>query len=109
MAIKRIPYEYEAIDKNKNRQKGEISAPSLIRAKSLLVNQGLVVIKIKKRSSPLFNRRKRITASDITVFTRQMATMVNAGIPIVQSLNVIAEGAVNTGLADLIHKIKTSV
>lgn len=107
--IKTQTYIFDAIDKKNHKISGEIAAPTLPRARTLLQTQGLNVLKIKKKSVSFFGGEKKVKSTEITLFTRQMATMLNAGIPLVQALGILAEGDPNGALGKLAIKIKLDV
>ena len=90
--------------------KGEIKAFSLAEAKNLLRKQNAPAnIKIKKRPKPLFESTKAITPGDIAVFVRQMATMMKAGVPLVQSFDLVADGLENASMKKMVLEIRDSV
>jgi len=97
-------------DKRGVRVKGQTrgSNPTIIKAD--LRKQGITPLKIKKQSS-LFSqqKKKKITAKDIAVFFRQLATMMSAGVPLVQAFEIIGRGHDNVSMRDLILKIKSEV
>ena len=97
-------------DKRGVRVKGQTrgSNPNLIKAD--LRKQGIKPLRIKKQSS-LFSqqKKKKITAKDIAVFFRQLATMMSAGVPLVQAFEIIGRGHDNVSMRDLILKIKSEV
>ncbi len=107
--IKTQIYQFEGIDKKNHKISGEIMAPTLPRARTLLQIQGVNVLKIKKKSISIFNREKKVKSEDISLFTRQMATMLSAGIPLAQSLSIIAEGDPAGALGKLAAKIKMDI
>jgi len=109
-AIKEQIFQYEGIDKKNNRFIGEVSAPNLVKARAMLLAQGINVLKINKKSSSFFKKTSsKVTSEEITLFTRQMSTMLNAGIPLVQALTVMSEGAPSSALGDLTRKLKLDV
>ena len=97
-------------DKRGVRVKGQTrgSNPTLIKAD--LRKQGITPLRIKKQSS-LFSqqRKKAITAKDIAVFFRQLATMMSAGVPLVQAFEIIGRGHDNVSMRNMILKIKSEV
>jgi type IV pilus assembly protein PilC len=97
-------------DKRGVKVKGQTrgSNPTIIKAD--LRKQGITPLTIKKQSS-LFSqqKKKRITAKDIAVFFRQLATMMSAGVPLVQSFEIIGRGHDNVSMRNLILKIKGEV
>ncbi|WP_049723588.1 type II secretion system F family protein [Gilvimarinus polysaccharolyticus] len=103
-------YVYRAADKKGKPLKGEMAgaSPALIRVQ--LQKQGLVVKSVKKKPKPLFEGgKKAIKASDIAVFSRQMATMMKAGVPLVQSFEIVADGLEHKSMKELIYKIRDDV
>jgi type IV pilus assembly protein PilC len=97
-------------DKRGVRVKGQTrgSSPTIIKAD--LRKQGITPLKVKKQSS-LFSqqKKKKITAKDIAVFFRQLATMMSAGVPLVQAFEIIGRGHDNVSMRNLILKIKSEV
>ena len=104
-----VAYIYKGVDAKGNKVEGEISSanPALIKAQ--LRRQGIIANKVQKKSQPLFGGKKKVTPGDISVFTRQMATMMKAGVPLVQSFEIVADGLDNAGLKELILKIRDEV
>ncbi|MDO3382819.1 type II secretion system F family protein [Gilvimarinus algae] len=103
-------YTYKVQDKKGKTLQGEMSGtnPAIIRAQ--LQKQGLVVKSIKKKPKPLLSGgKKKIKPSDIAVFSRQMATMMKAGVPLVQSFEIVADGLENRSMQELILKIREDV
>ena len=101
------------IYKGKNRKgekvAGELRADSLSLAKGQLRKQGIISTSVKKKPKPLFSRRKKITPADIALFTRQLATMMKAGVPLVQSFDIVADGFDNESMKTLIFQIRDDV
>ncbi len=101
---------WEGVDKKKSRIKGEMESTSVALVKATLRRQGITPIKIKKKSAPLFgSSKKKITAKDIAIFSRQMATMMSSGVPLVQSFEIIGRGHENPSMQELIMAIKADV
>ena len=100
---------WEGKDRKGNKTGGETSGGSPAVVKAQLRKQGIRPAKIKKKSKPLFGGSKKITPFDIATFTRQMATMMKAGVPLVQSFDIVADGLENKGLQELIIKIRDDV
>ncbi len=88
--IKDVLYLWEGVDKKGRKLKGDMRAPGEAVVQSMLRRQGITVTKVKKQSSLL--RGKRITDKDITLFTRQLATMMKAGVPLLQSFDIVQRG-----------------
>ena len=105
-----INYQWEGINTAGQLANGVIEARSFAIAKAELRRQGIIIKKIAKKRKPLFDRKnKKIQQSDITVFSRQMATMIEAGIPIIQSFDIVAKGQANNRMKELIEAIKKDV
>lgn len=109
MAKPTLVFEWQGKDKNGNARKGEVSALSLSEAKSSLRRQGFSVSKVKKQAKPLFGRKQKITPSDISVISRQIATMLSAGVTLIQSLEMIAQGHGNPTARKLLTEITEEV
>jgi type IV pilus assembly protein PilC len=101
------------IYKGKNRKgekvEGELRSDNLAGAKSQLRKQGIISTSIKKKAKPLFSRDKKIVPADIAVFTRQLTTMMKAGLPLVQSFEIVADGVDKSLMRDLIYEIRDNV
>ncbi len=101
---------WEGTDKKGSRTKGELSAKSELTAKAELRRQGIKPIKVKKKPKPLFGKAtKKITTKDIAVFSRQLATMLSAGVPLVQAFEIVGRGHENPSMQDLLLGIKASI
>lgn len=106
---KTITFSYESKNGQGHKITGEINALSLPLAKAELRKQGLTPLKVKKLSKPISFGKPKIKASDISYFSRQMATMMTAGVPLVQSFDIVAKGTDNSSIRDLVLKIKNDV
>ncbi len=103
-------YAWEGMDKAGKRVKGELSAQSEALAKATLRRQGINPLKVKKKSKPLLGGGGgKITPKDITVFSRQLATMMSSGVPLVQAFEIVGRGHENPAMQDLILGIKADV
>ncbi|MCK7595846.1 type II secretion system F family protein [Microbulbifer sp. CAU 1566] len=104
-----VAYTYKGVDAKGNKVEGEINSanPALIKAQ--LRRQGIIANKVQKKAKPLFGGKKKVKPGDIAIFTRQMATMMKAGVPLVQSFEIVADGLDNEGLKELIFKIRDDV
>ena len=103
-------FVWTGLDKSGRKNQGEIVAASQALAKAQLRKQGISAKTVKRKAKPLFSfGSKKIKSSDIALFTRQMATMMKAGVPLVQSFDIVAEGLENKGMQDLVTGIKTDV
>jgi type IV pilus assembly protein PilC len=102
-------FVWEGKDRKGNKSKGEVSGTNLALVKSQLRKQGIIPNKVKKKPKPLFGGSKKITPFDIAMFTRQMATMMKAGVPLVQSFDIVTDGLENKGLQELISAVRNDV
>ena len=103
-------YAWEGTDKTGKRVKGESSGQSETLVKAALRRQGINPLKVKKKSKPLLGGGKaKITPKDITVFSRQLATMMSSGVPLVQAFEIVGRGHENPGMQELILGIKGNV
>lgn len=104
--VKETIFSWEGKDKSGKTIKGELRAGGEASVSATLRRQGILVSKIKKKS---FSSGKKITEKDITLFTRQLATMMKAGVPLLQSFEIVAKGHSNPSVAKLIHDIRSDV
>jgi len=108
-AVKVSVYAWEGIDRKGTKLKGELSGhnPALIRAQ--LRKQGITPSKVRKKSTSIFSAGKKIKPLDIALFTRQMSTMMKAGVPLLQSFDIIGEGFDNPNMRKLVEEVKQEV
>src|ERR1700742_3464569 len=107
--IKRdIPFAWEGKDKRGNRVKGKSLAPDETILRSELRRQGIAPSKIRKQSSQLGGGGK-VKPEDIAVFSRQLATMLAAGIPLVQAFEIVGNGNDKPAMQKLILDVKQDV
>jgi len=102
-------YVWAGKDRKGNASKGEIMGSSIALAKAQLRKQGVIPDKVKKKPKPLFGGSKKITPFDIAMLTRQLATMMKAGVPLVQSFDIVADGLENKGLQELVVSIRNDI
>ncbi len=101
---------WSGTDKNGRQTKGEINASSQAMARAQLRQRGITPKSVKRKPKPLFGPRKKpIKAADIAIFTRQLATMMKAGVPLVQSFDIVADGLENPTMRKLVNDIKNDV
>jgi type IV pilus assembly protein PilC len=103
---KEIIFEWEGKDKNGKMVRGEIRAGGEAVVSASLRRQGILVNKIKKRRS---SGGKSIKQKDIAIFTRQLATMMRAGVPLLQAFDIVARGSTNPRLTRLLTEIRNDV
>lgn len=115
MAIKKAEltptFVYEGVDRRGQKVKGEVPSKNMALAKVTLRKQGITVAKIyqKKKDLLAFLSKKKVNTLDITIFTRQLATMMKAGVPLVQSFEIVAEGLENPAMREVVLGIKAEV
>lgn len=103
-------FVWEGADSKGGRVKGELSARSEALVRADLRRQGIKVKKVKKKPKPLFGKRKKpIKPKDIAVFSRQLATMLSAGVPLVQSFDIVGRGHENPSMQEMLFAIKADV
>jgi len=106
-ATKEVTYSWEGKDKKGKSVKGEIRATGESFVSATLRRQGITVTKVKKQSS--FTSKGSVSDKDITLFTRQLATMMKAGVPLLQSFDIVGKGHSNPAVAKLLLDIKSDV
>jgi type IV pilus assembly protein PilC len=99
-------YEWEGKDRQGKPARGEVRAAGENQVQAHLRRQGLVPLKIKKQR---LGSGKAIKAKDIALFTRQLATMMQAGVPLLQSFDIVGRGHANPNVARLLNNIRTDV
>ena len=104
--IKEIVFEYEGKDKNGKLVRGEMRAGGEAMVSASLRRQGILITKVKKRR---MSGGKAIKQKDIAVFTRQLSTMMRAGVPLIQSFDIVARGSPNPRLTRLLTDIRSDV
>ena len=103
-------FQWEGKDKRGKKLKGERLGRTEMIIKAELRQQGIIPGRVKRKPKPLFGSTgKRITPKDIAIFTRQLATMLYSGIPLVQAFGIISQAAENPRLKKLIDTIRTDV
>jgi type IV pilus assembly protein PilC len=105
----KVEFIYEGTNRGGAKVKGEIFALSDALAKNELRKQGINPLKVKKKPKPLFGGAAKIEPADIAIFARQIATMMQAGVPLVQSFEIIGEGNDKPAMQKLILGIKSEV
>lgn len=105
-AKKETIYAWEGKDKTGKTVRGELRAQGEAIVNVTLRRQGILVTKVKKKS---FTSGKKITDKDISLFTRQLATMMKAGVPLLQSFDIVAKGHANPSVSKLIQDIRSDV
>ena len=102
-------YQYKGVNRRGKKADGELKGNSIAEVKALLRQQGITPSRVKRKPKSLFSSEKKITPANIAVVTRQIATMLGAGVPLVQSIDLIANGADNPSLRTLMQKISVKI
>ena len=109
-AARNDTFVWNGIDRSGRSSTGEIRAATPAMAKAQLRRQGIQPKNVRKKSKPLFGGQgKPIKPADIAVFTRQLATMLKAGVPLVQSFDIVAEGAEKPRMKELVSNVRNDV
>ena len=109
-AIKNDIFAWEGTDKKGKKVKGESNASNPAMVKADLRRQGIKPVKVRKKSALLSSaKKKKVTPKDIAIFMRQLSTMMGAGVPLVQSFEIIGRGHENPSMQELIMTIKADV
>lgn len=108
-AVKVSVYAWEGLDKKGTKITGELNGHNPALVKAQLRKQGINPTKVKKKTASIFGKGKKIKPLDIAFFSRQMATMMKAGVPLLQSFDIISEGADNPNMKKLVDDIKQEV
>ncbi|MBD3644009.1 MAG: type II secretion system F family protein [Alcanivorax sp.] len=108
-AQKNVTFIYEGTDRKGTKVKGEATgkAPSVVKAE--LRKQGINARKVVRKREIHLGGKKKIKPMDIALFTRQMATMMKAGVPLVQAFEIVADGLENPSMKELVLKLKVDV
>ncbi|TGV19514.1 type II secretion system F family protein [Pseudoalteromonas sp. MEBiC 03607] len=103
-------FEWVGVSARGKKLEGELSGQSIALVKAQLRKQGITPSKVKRKAKPMFGSRvQKITSKDIALISRQIATMLMAGVPLIQSIEMIASGAKNKSVAKLMEGIADEV
>lgn len=102
-------FKYVGTNPRGRKIKGEISEKSLSLARSALKKQGITVKSLRAKPNLGFLTNKKIKPQDITIFTRQLATMMRSGITLIESFNIIVDGLDNQAMKKMVISIKNNV
>jgi len=110
MAAENTVFVWTGTDRNGRKSKGEVLATSAAIARVQLRKQGIAAKSVKKKPKSLVTfGAKKIQPADIAIFTRQLATMMKAGVPLVQAFDIVAEGTDHEKMRELIQTVRTDV
>ena len=104
--VKEFTYLWTGLDRNKREVRGEVRAPSEAVVANNLRRQGIRVTKIKRQT---LRGGRSISQKDITFFTRQLATMLKAGVPMLQAFDIVSRGHSNARFSRLMMQIKNKI
>lgn len=104
--VKEAVYAWEGKDKSGKTVRGELRAGGEAIVNVTLRRQGIMVTKVKKR---VYRSGKKITDKDLTMFTRQLATMMKAGVPLLQAFDIVGKGHANPSMSKLILDIRSDI
>ncbi|WP_286712710.1 type II secretion system F family protein [Acinetobacter sp. UBA2581] len=104
-------FSYEGVDRKGAKIKGELPARNMALAKVNLRKQGITIKTIREKKKNILEglMKKKVSTLDITIFTRQLATMMKAGVPLVQGFEIVAEGLENPSMREVVLGIKGEV
>lgn len=102
-------FEWQGKDSRGSSRQGEISAQNLSEARTMLRKQGISVRRVKKQQKSILSRGQKIVPADISVVSRQIATMLAAGVTLIQSLEMIGQGHSKTPMRNLLMEITNEV
>jgi type IV pilus assembly protein PilC len=108
-AVKVSVYTWEGTDRKGAKLTGELTGHNQALIKAQLRKQGITPAKVRKKSVSIFGEGKKIKPVDIAFFTRQMATMMKAGVPLLQSFDIIGESSDNPRMRTLLNEIKQEI
>jgi len=108
-AAKTSTFVWEGKDRKGSVVKGELNGQNPALVKAQLRKQGINPTKVRKKGISLFGKGKKIKPIDIALFARQMATMMKAGVPLLQSFDIIADGVENPNMRKLVDELKQHV
>lgn len=110
MATENLVFVWNGSDRSGRRAKGEVLATSAAIARVQLRKQGIAAKSVRKKTKPLIAKgAQKIQPAHIAVFTRQLATMTKAGVPLVQAFDIVGEGTEHKNMRELIYALRTDV
>ncbi len=106
VASREVIFAWEGKDRNGKNVRGEMRAAGDALVNASLRKQGILVTKIKKQT---FRRGKKIRDKDVTLFTRQLATMMKAGVPLLQAFDIVGRGHSNASVSKLLNDVRSDI
>lgn len=107
--VKVSTFTWEGLDRKGTKISGELSGHNVALVKAQLRKQGINPLKVRKKAVSIFSTGKKIKPLDIAFFSRQMATMMKAGVPLLQSFDIISEGAEKPAMRSMVNDLKQEV
>lgn len=104
-----VEFQWKGKDRQGRSQKGEIEAVSSEAASAALRQKGIIPSRVKKKPQPLFQKKAKIKPQDIVVMTRQLSTMVDAGLPLVEAFKMIGKGNDNAAMRKVINDVASDI
>lgn len=105
-----VMYDWTALDKRGKRMKGEMQAKNASLVKAELRRQGMNPQQVRERTKPMFGSSgKKVKPQDVAIFSRQIATMMASGVPMVQAFDIIAQGQKNVRFKNMLIDVKTDI
>lgn len=105
-----VMYDWTALDKRGKRMKGEMQAKNASLVKAELRRQGMNPQQVRERSKPIFGASgSKVKPQDVAIFSRQIATMMASGVPMVQAFDIIANGQKNVRFKNMLIDVKTDI
>ena len=104
--VKEFTFVWEGFDRNNRQVRGETRAASETVVTTNLRRQGIRVTRVKRQT---FRGGRRVGEKDVTFFTRQLATMLRAGVPLLQAFDIVARGSTNARMTKLLTDIRSDV
>ena len=106
VGAKEAVFAWEGKDRNGKNVRGEMRAAGDALVNASLRRQGILVTKIKKQT---FKSGKKIKDKDVTLFTRQLATMMKAGVPLLQAFDIVGRGHANASVSKLLNDVRSDI
>ncbi|MFY9180375.1 MAG: type II secretion system F family protein [Venatoribacter sp.] len=108
---KDLTFSWQGKDRKGKNVSGILTGLNPTMVKAQLRKQGITATKIRKKSDPLLGSllKTKVKSSDVTIFVRQMATMIKSGVPLVQSFDIVAEGIDNIAMKEVVRQLRDSV
>ena len=108
-ALKQNTFVWEGKDSKGQKIKGETTGANVALVKASLRRQGITPSKVRKKSKPLLGGKGKVKPADVAIFSRQLATMMNSGVPLVQAFEIIGRGHENKAMQELLLGIKSDI